>query len=199
MSDSSSAGGSEPTGEVRTPAATGDPVIAGYATAIFTVAKAEGALERVEDELYTFARAIEQNPDLRDRLAEPGLDTGTKLGIVTDLLGGRAHPATVSAVAYVVQAGRARQLSQITDAFVTLGSESRSHSLAEVRTAVALDAEQQRKLADALSRAVGRQVDLKLVVDPDVVGGLSAKVGDTVIDGTVARRLTELRSALTRA
>jgi F-type H+-transporting ATPase subunit delta len=180
-------------------AAAGDPVIASYATAILTVARAEGALERVEDELYTFARAIDANPDLRERLAEPGLDTAAKLGIVTDLLGGRAHPATVSAVAYVVQAGRARQLGQITDAFVRLGAESRSHSLAEVRTAVALDNEQQRQLAEALSRAVGRPVDLKVIVDPEVVGGLVAKVGDTVIDGSVAHRLAQLRSALTGA
>jgi F-type H+-transporting ATPase subunit delta len=174
-----------------------DPVVTGYATAIFSVAQAEGALERVEDELYRFARAVEGHADLRDKLVDPGVDTGAKLGVVTDLLGGRAHPATVSAVAYVVQAGRARQLTEITDALVQMGAESRSQALAEVRSAVALDADQQRKLAEALGRAAGRPVDLRVIVDPNVVGGVVAKIGDTVIDGSVSRRLAELRSVLT--
>jgi F-type H+-transporting ATPase subunit delta len=176
-----------------------DPVVQGYASAIFSVAQAEGALERVEDELYAFARAIEQNADLRDRLTDPSTDTGAKLGIVTDLLGGRAHPQTVSAVAYVVQAGRARQLAEIAQALVTMGASSRSQALAEVRSAVTLDAAQQRKLAEALGRTAGQPVDLRVVVDPSVVGGIVAKIGDTVIDGTVSRRLAELRSALTGA
>jgi F-type H+-transporting ATPase subunit delta len=176
-----------------------DPVVTGYATAIFSVAQAEGALERVEDELYRFARAIEGHADLRDRLVDPTVDTAAKLGVVTDLLGGRAHPQTVSAVAYVVQAGRARQLGEITQALVEMSAESRSEALAEVRTAVALNAEQQRRLADTLARTVGRPVDLKVVVDPDVVGGVVTKIGDTVIDGSVSRRLAELRSALTGA
>jgi F-type H+-transporting ATPase subunit delta len=176
-----------------------DPVVQGYATAIFSVAQAEGALERVEDELYALSRAVEGNAELRDRLVDPGVDTGTKLGTVTDLIGGRAHPQTVSAVAYIVQAGRARQLSEITHRLVTMSAESRSQALAEVRSAVPLDPDQQRKLADALSRAAGKPVDLKVVVDPTVVGGIVAKIGDTVIDGTVSRRLAELRTALTGA
>jgi F-type H+-transporting ATPase subunit delta len=174
-----------------------DPVVQGYATAIFSVAQAEGALERVEDELYRFARAIELSAELRDRLVDPAIDTAAKLGVVTDLLGGRAHPQTVSAVAYVVQAGRARQLGDITDALVAMGASSRDQALVEVRSAVALDGEQQRKLAEALARTAGRPVDLKVVVDPTVVGGIVAKMGDTVIDGSVSRRLAELRSALT--
>lgn len=176
-----------------------DPVVQGYATAIFAVAQAEGALERVEEELYAFARAVEGNAELRDRLVDPGIDTSAKLGVVTDLLGGRAHPQTVSAVAYVVQAGRARQLSEITHALVSKGAASRSQALAEVRSAVALDAGQQRKLADALARTAGQPVDLRVVVDPTVVGGLVVTLGDTVIDGSVSRRLAELRSALTGA
>lgn len=173
-----------------------DPVVQGYATAIFSVAQAEGALERVEDELFRFSRAMSEHADLRDRLVDPGVDTAAKLGVVTDLLGGRAHPQTVSAVAYIVQAGRARQLAEITDALVHMGAESRSQTVAEVRSAVALDAEQQRKLADALGRAAGKPVDLKVVVDPTVVAGVVAKIGDTVIDGSVSRRLSELRSSL---
>ena len=176
-----------------------DPVVQGYAKAIFTVARAEGALERVEDELYAFAQAVERSTELRDRLVDPTVDTAARLGTVTDLIGGRAHPQTVSAVAYIVQAGRARQLPEITRALVELSADSRSQALAEVRSAYPLDANQQRQLSDALARVAGKPVTLKVVVDPAVVGGVVAKIGDTVIDGSVSRRLAELRSALTGA
>jgi F-type H+-transporting ATPase subunit delta len=102
------------------------------------VADAEGALERVEDELFRFGRAVQEHPELRDRLVDPSIDTGTKLGIVTDLLGDRAHPQTLSAIAFVVQAGRARQLTQIADAVARIAAESRAQAVAEVRTAVEL-------------------------------------------------------------
>jgi F-type H+-transporting ATPase subunit delta len=151
----------------------------------------------VEDELFRFARAVDGSPELRDRLVDPSIDVGTKLGIVTDLLGDRAHPQTLSAVAFVVQAGRARQLTQIADAVVGQAAESRAQAVAEVRSAVALTADQRRRLARALARIAGRDVDLKIVVDPGVVGGVVVRMGDTVIDGSVSHRLAEVRSQLT--
>jgi F-type H+-transporting ATPase subunit delta len=173
--------------------------VTGYAEAIVNVARAEGVAERVEDELFQVARTFEANDDLRERLTDPQLDPGTKLGVITELLQGRAHPQTVSAVLWVVQAGRARQLADIADAVVRLGAESRNRVVAEVRTAVALDRTQQQRLAQALSQTTGQEIEPRVVVDPDVVGGVVVTIGDTVIDGSVARRLTEFRSRLTGA
>ena len=69
-------------------------------------------------------------------------------------------------------------------------------SLAEVRTAVPLDEEHRRQLAEALSANLGKQVEVKVIVDPTVLGGVVARIGDTVIDGTVRHRLEQLREAL---
>lgn len=176
-----------------------DPVVSGYAHALLGVARAEGAVERVEDELYRVARTVESNPELSQRLTDPALDTDAKLEIIEGLLAERAHPQTVSAVKFVVESGRARQLPQILDAFVALAARSRRQAVAEVRTAVALDDEQQRRLAAAIERATGQEVSLKTTVDPEVVGGVVVRVGDTVIDGSIARRLAELRSRMTGA
>lgn len=167
-----------------------------YARALYTVAEAEGVLDRVEDELFRFARAVEGDPALRDRLVDPGLEVGPKLAVVDGLLAGRAHPHTVSAALFVVNSGRARLLTEIADELVRLAAESRAHAVAEVRTAVPLSAPQRRRLADALSEATGQSVELKVIVDDGVVGGVSVRMGDTVIDGTVARRLAEMRSRL---
>ncbi|MDP9405938.1 MAG: ATP synthase F1 subunit delta [Actinomycetota bacterium] len=179
--------------------ATADTTVDGYADAIVGVATAEGALDRVEDELYRFARIIEANAELGQRLTDPAVDTPTKLGVMQDLLGGRAHPQTVSAIMYVVQSGRARQLPAIAGAVVQRAAASRSRAVADVRTAVPLSDEHQTRLADALTKATGQQVEVKVTVDPEVVGGVVVTVGDTVIDGSVARRLAELRSRLVGA
>ena len=174
-----------------------DSTVEGYATAIFSIAAAEDALDRVEDELYRFARAFEANPDLGRQLGDSAIDLQTRTGIVTDLLDGKAHPQTINAVSYIVQAGRSRQLPEIADAVVAKAASSRSRGVAEVRSAVPLDDEQVRRLSAALQQSSGGEVDVKVVVDPDVVGGLLVRIGDTVIDGTVARRLQEMRTALT--
>ena len=82
------------------------------------------------------------------------------------------------------------------DELARMASEEREHALAEVRTAVDLSAEQRERLAQALSRATGRQVDVKVVVDPSVVGGVIARVGDEVFDGSIASRLEDAKQAL---
>ena len=198
MSDATSAGGGR-AGVTDAASPASDPVVDGYARAVVSVAEAEGALERVEDELFRFGRAVQDNPDLRDRLIDPSIDAGAKLGVITDLLGDRAHPQTLSAVAFVVHSGRARQLTQIADAVVALAAESRAQAVAEVRSAVDLSEDQRRRLTQALARVAGREIDLKVIIDPTVVGGVIARIGDTVIDGTVSRRLAEVRSQLTGA
>jgi F-type H+-transporting ATPase subunit delta len=66
----------------------------------------------------------------------------------------------------------------------------------EVRTAIPLDDEQRRRLTEALERATGKKIELKVIVDPSVVGGIVARVGDTVIDGSIRHRLEQLREAL---
>ncbi|HVM15381.1 MAG TPA: ATP synthase F1 subunit delta [Egibacteraceae bacterium] len=174
-----------------------DPVVAAYARAIMEVAQAEDVLDRVEDDLFRFARTVEATPDLRDRLVDPAIDVGPKLAVLDDLLGG--HPHTAAAAMWIVQSGRARQLTEIADALVALSAATRSAVVAEVRSAVPLTDEQQRKLASALSRSTDADVEVKVVVDPSVVGGMVVKMGDTVIDGSVARRLAELRGRLTGA
>ena len=63
-------------------------------------------------------------------------------------------------------------------------------------TAVSLDAKRQQKLAKALSQNLGLDVEVKVIVDPSVIGGAAVRVGDTVIDGTVRHRLDQLREGL---
>src|SRR5207237_7380424 len=103
---------------------------------------------------------------------------------------------TTSLVSFVVAAGRARDLPAIIAKLVERAAAEKDRALAEVRSAVPLTADQQHRLAAALANATGKQVEVKVVVDPSVLGGLVATVGDTVIDGTLRTRLEQLRSLL---
>ena len=170
--------------------------IKGYATGLFEIARAEGELDRVETELYQVARALDSSEELRNALSDQALPTDRKQAIVQDLLGARASRLTIAAVDFVVAVGHGRDLSKIADGLAAAAAASRSREVAEVRSAIELDAVTVQRLEASLARATGKQVEVKVVVDPSVVGGIVARVGDTVIDGSVRSRLDSLRQAL---
>ena len=170
-----------------------------YARGLLAIVDAEESLEHVEDELYRFGRALEANNDLREALGDKQVPIERRLAVVDELLERKAHPQTVAVVSHVVQSGRGRLLVDIIDAFVRAAANQRDRALAEVRTAIELSDDQRERLRKALGQATGREVELKIVIDESVVGGVLATVGDTVIDGTVSRQLARMRSRLAGA
>lgn len=167
-----------------------------YARAMFDVARAEGNLARIGDELFRFARALAGSEELRSALVDPHLPPSRRQQIVEDLLGGRAEPATISLVGMAVGTGRARELPAIIDSLVEMTAAESNKAVAEVRSAVELSAEQRERLAAAIQKATGRQVEVKVVLDPAVLGGVVTTVGDTVIDGSVRTRLEQLKQTI---
>ncbi|MGE3620102.1 MAG: ATP synthase F1 subunit delta [Acidimicrobiia bacterium] len=166
-----------------------------YASALFGVARAEGSIATVEDELFRFSRTLQGSDELRTALTDAALPVSRRQQIVEDLLGGKANPLTVSLVSLVIGSGRSRDLPAIIDELVRLSASEANKEVAEVRTAVELTADQKARLAEALATATGKQVEVKVVVDPTVLGGVVAQIGDTVIDGTVRTRIEQLKSA----
>jgi F-type H+-transporting ATPase subunit delta len=174
-----------------------DDVVRGYAQALLSVAEAEGALERVQDELYAFAKAVEQHADLREALTDAALPAENRKAVIDDLLGKRAHPVTLRLASFLVDAGQLRRLGAIAEELARMAAQRSERTLAEVRSAVPLSDAQRERLRTALGDATGRPVELKVVVDPAVLGGLVARVGDEVFDGSVASRLIDARRHLT--
>jgi F-type H+-transporting ATPase subunit delta len=173
-----------------------DPAVRGYAAAIFEVAKAEGVLDTVEDELFRFARTVEAEPKLREALRDINLPPERRAQMVRELLGKKANQHTVNLIEFVVLSGRIRDLTAIVDALVEKAAAERAKAVAEVRSAVPLDDEQRSKLRDAIAKATGLDVELKVIVDPAVLGGLLVRVGDQIFDGTIRRRLQTARERL---
>jgi F-type H+-transporting ATPase subunit delta len=168
----------------------------GYAAALVEVARAEGSLPQVENELFSVARAFESSDELREALTDQSLPAPRRQTIVESLLGGRASPITTNLVSFVVGSGRARDLPAIIDRVVERAAAERKHVVAEVRSAVELDSTRREKLSQALSKNLGLAVEVKVIVDPNVIGGLTVRVGDTVIDGSVRHRLDQLKERL---
>ena len=161
-----------------------DARIQGYARALFEIARAEGTLDEVEDELFRFARSYESSEELRNALTDDQVPAEKRQAIVEDLLGGKATSTTTQLVSMVV------------DQLVERAAGSKFLTVAEVRTAVALSDDQQARLKAALENATGMSINLKAVVDPSVIGGVVATIGDTVIDDTVRTRIDQLKSRL---
>ena len=167
-----------------------------YAEAMFEVARAEGTIDEVEDELFRFARALEGSDELRSALTDPHIPASRRQQIVEDLLGPRATSTTTALVSMVVGIGRGRDLPEIIDSLVKKSAASHDKAVAEVRSAVELDAQQLSRLADAIGRATGKKVEVKVIIDPTVLGGVVTTIGDTVIDGSVRTRLEQLKNAI---
>lgn len=168
--------------------------IPAYANALFSVARAEGTLTEVEDELFRFAQTLEGSDELRESLTDARVPVARRQQIVEDLLGGKATTTTNALVSMVVAAGRARDLPKIIRQLVEMSAAEAGKEVAEVRSAVELTSAQRERLTKALATATGKKVEVKVIVDPSVVGGIVTQVGDTVIDGSVRSRLDQLRN-----
>ena len=121
-------------------------VIDGYAKGLFEVARAEGTLDEVEDELFRFARSFEASDELRSTLTNDQIPPSRRQSIVEDLLGGKATPTTVQLISMVVGSGHTRDLPAIIDRMVERAAASKDLTVAEVRSAVMLTADQQDRL-----------------------------------------------------
>ena len=167
-----------------------------YAQAFYRIARAEQQGTAVEDDLFRFARALEANDELRGALGDRSLPAERRIAVVEELMGGVAMPVSVGLVSMVVGSERAGELPAVVDRFLDLSAAERRHDVAEVRAAMPLDDRLRQRLAKALSDATGKEVEVKVVVDPSVLGGIVARIGDTVIDGTVRHRLEQLKERI---
>ncbi len=166
------------------------------AQAAFSSAKSAGTLDRVEDEVFKFGRAIDASPELQMTLTAPSVATATKAAVVKDLLANKVDAATLSVLIYFAANLRGRRVDSVVDQLTSLAADQRNQVVAEVTSAVALDESQIARLGAALAKITGRQVHVNVAIEPSVIGGISVKLGEEIIDGTVATRLENARRAL---
>ena len=159
------------------------------------MAKGEGAIGQVGDELLRFSQAFEGSPQLQQTLSDQSVPPERRLGVVSDLLGG-AHSVTANLVSLLVGSGHSRELPAVVATFLDRAAAEAGRASGEVRTAHPLSLDQQQRITAAIEHSTNKKVELKFLVDPTVLGGVVTRVGDIVIDGTVRTRLDALKDAI---
>lgn len=159
-------------------------------------AEQQGVLDDVEDELFRLERILESSGDLVTALDEVAAPAERRVELVSSLLAGKAQRITVELVSHAVASERKRSILLALDELLAASAARRDRSVARVISATELTDVQSNRLALALSSLYGRPISIRSAVDPSIQGGLQVRVGDEVIDGTVAARLAAARNAL---
>lgn len=162
---------------------------------LVAAAEKQDAMERIEDELFRFERILDAEPSLSTLLDEAGADPVRRRTLLDRVLAGKVHPLTSALLDHAVTSQRKRSLTLAIDDLIQAAAARRERSLARVASATELSDKQQRDLAQALTNLYGRRIEVRYAVDPAVRGGLVVRVGDELIDGSVASRLIQARAA----
>lgn len=165
-----------------------------HAQAVFEIALENDALDEWQRDLESIAGAL-GNEDLVALLENPKVDLDRKIRIARDVLPDIA-PAAANLVSLLVSRGRLRIVPDMLREFRRLVNAHYGKEEAEVTTAVAVSEEQVRQIAQDLSAILGKKVVVTSRVDPDILGGLVARVGDRLFDGSMRTRLRELKGSL---
>jgi F-type H+-transporting ATPase subunit delta len=165
---------------------------------LLAAAERDGELTDVEDQLFRFGQIVEGNERLALALGDPTVDVDRRAGLIHSLLEGKARPTTVRLAELALTGFGGRSLLSALTRLVELAAARRDAWVAYVVAAVAPTEAEERSLAAKLSQMYGRQVSLKVEVKPEIIGGMSVRIGSDLYDGTVQRRLAEARAALAR-
>jgi F-type H+-transporting ATPase subunit delta len=161
--------------------------------ALVAAAEHESHLDDLEDELFRFGRIVASQPALRMALTNPFISSGAKRQLLSHLLAEKVTPESLRLITEAAVSPLGRSLDLSLEEYARLAARRRARLVAEVHVMVALTAAQRRRLATALAQAYGHEVYLNVVLDPRVVGGMTVRVGDELIDASVATRVAEAR------
>jgi F-type H+-transporting ATPase subunit delta len=159
-------------------------------------AQAANDLSDVEDELFRFGQVVDGDNELAAVLGASTVPPAQRSTLAHSLLEGKARPASVRLVDVALRGFEGRNFSSSLSRIVELAAERRDRQIAYVTVATPLSDAEETRLASRLSEMYGRPVEIKVTVNPDVLGGVSVRIGHDLYDGTVRRRLNETRTAL---
>jgi len=167
-----------------------------YAEALYEIAVRDDIVDSLEKELKAVVESVEISPELKKVLYHPRISAGEKKEVIKSLFAERLSQVTVSFLSMVIDRQRESFLGDMVAAFVELANQARNITDIHVTSATELTAKQKKMMSDNLCRVTGRKVQITYSVDPSLVGGVVARVGDKVIDGSIKTRLASLKEHL---
>lgn len=173
-----------------------DPINTGYARALLELAQAEAVVARIEEEMFRLRELLKGNPALLEFLKDPNVTREGKRHALSELFQDRVHPLVLNTLLTISDTDRTNRLQHIIDEFIALAAASRQKASGEIITATRLDDAMLAKLSAELSRVTGKNVQLFQKVDPSILGGAIIKVGEQIIDGSLRRKLDQIKEKL---
>ena len=168
-----------------------------YANAFADIAIAQGAPQTAVRQLADFGEAFAASAELRNFLESPAVDTQIKHRVIEKIVAQQGASRIIRNFLFVtVDHRRAHMLPEIIAAVQEVVRQRQGLTEAEISSAVELSAAQKTELAKTLSRLTGKSIEPKYSLDPALLGGAVARVGDTIYDGSLRSRLTEMRARL---
>ncbi len=169
-----------------------------YAEAAFDIGRSDGTLDAWERDLAGLGALLE-SADLRRLLEHPAIPFARKEAVMQQLSGADVSRDALALVLLMVRRGRPGAIGRMIEYFGELLRRERGIALAEVRTALPLDDEQRRAVEDWLAAITGDTIEMREMVDEDLIGGIAVRIGDTLYDASVRSRLERLRARMTAA
>jgi F-type H+-transporting ATPase subunit delta len=173
-------------------------IAATYAEALFEAATEKDAVEPVAADIAAFAEAMRESAELRAALSSPEVDRRAKKAAVAGLTED-AHPLTANFLQVLIDRGRMAEFPEVARAFEERVARAEHRLEVEAVTAVPMPDDLRKRVVQRIQGQTGATVELTESVDPDIVGGLVLRVGGVVVDGSLRRRLDELRHNLNAA
>jgi F-type H+-transporting ATPase subunit delta len=167
-----------------------------YAQAVFDLAKAKGTLEEWRADLATLSSMF-GNEQTVDALEDPKLTDVARAKIINDVLATqKVSPLAANFLRLLAERRRLALLTRIAEVYGEMYNKEKGIVIAEVTTAIPLDEAHQKRVADQLARLTGKTVQLRTRTDPRILGGVITRIGDELIDASVATRLADLAERL---
>jgi F-type H+-transporting ATPase subunit delta len=179
--------------------ATSRMVLRRYAQALLELASKAGAVERVQRDLSSLAAKIRADESLALKLESPRVTRAQKRELLATALGAGQRDLVRSTVLLLVDKGRAALVPELAEVFDEAAREAAGEARAQVTSAAPLEPALRDRLVERLSAASGRKITLEERVDAELLGGLRVVIGSRMFDGSVKRRLEELRARLLKA
>ncbi len=166
-----------------------------YANAIFEMAKEQNKLEQWGADLDSISYAFSQ-PNVQGFLDNPKTSRDSKIQFVSKVLGPDVSQQALNLAQLLVKRERQSDMKSVVEEYTRLWNKERGIVMAEVTTAEEMSAAETEAIREQLSKLTGNQVTVNMKVDPEIIGGVIARIGDTLIDGSVRARLQNLRKQL---
>lgn len=166
-----------------------------YAKAVFEKAREEGNMDMWSGLLRTLA-AIVREPQMRLLLNNPKVSHKQLLDLVSSVCGDNLSKSATNFIRVLIRSNRLRLAGQIAELFEQRRAEAEGRVDIHVVSAYELDADQSRRITEAMGKRTGKKVNISTLVDKSLIGGLIVRAGDSVIDASIRGRLNRLRNEL---